>query len=244
MLLLILLGSCLTITEKRIIEAPWTPEAADAAALKIKPPVDEIVPVHWTGEKPLIDGKFGEWKGLEGPVTRIVVFGSYHDPADAEASFVLMTDGTTLYIYARVTDDVVNENKLPGSMAWRSDSVEVFFGTDTSPHAGFRMSDNHIRIVPRSSKDAFDTELSINDITQNDGTEAAVVFTGSGYELEAAIPLEMLQIESLKKGQKIKCEFQVNDGDETERDRLVHWMSEHDNPWHDASVWGRGKVTE
>lgn len=97
---------------------------------------------------------------------------------------------------------------------------------------------------PRNSSDPFDTELSINDITQNANTETAVVFTDSGYELESAIPLEMLQIEELKKGQKIKCEFQINDADSTERDRLVHWMSEHDDPWHNASVWGRGQVTE
>lgn len=241
---LLLLSSCLTTTEKRIMAPPWTPTVADEAALKIKPPIDEIVPVYWDESEQIIDGKFEEWENLTGPVTRVVVFGSYHDPEDAEAGFVLKTDGKTLYIYSNITDDVVNENELQGSMAWRSDSVEIFFGTDTSIHTGFRMSDNLIRIVPKNRLDPFDYELSINDISQNTKTEAAIVFTEKGYELEMAIPLNILQIESLKPGQKIKCEFQINDADTTERDRLVHWMSEHDDPWYDASVWGRGQVTK
>ncbi len=242
--MLLVSASCLSTTAKRIIPSPWTPELSDAAGQKIDPPVNEVVPVHWFSDAPSIDGDFSEWEGLSGAVTRIVVFGVYHDPQDAEGSFVLATDGDTLFIYAEVTDDLVNSNLLPGSMAWRNDSVEVFFSTDISRHIGYRREDNQIRIVPRNPDDMFDYELAVNDITQTDKTEAAVVFTDTGYRIEAAIDLKLLRISGLSPGQRVRCEFQVNDGDDTERDRLVHWMSQKDDPWYDPSVWGNGKVGE
>lgn len=238
------MGSCFTMTEKEPIPSPWTPDMVDKAAAKIKPPVDEIVPFYLVDKGPEIDGDFMEWQGLVGAVTKIVVLGSVHDPMDVEASFFLKTDGENLFVYVSVIDDIPNENGLSGSMAWRGDSVEVFLGTDTSTHDKFKIGDNHIRIVPKNMLDPFDYELSINDISKVEKTSAAVIFTETGYEIEASIPLKLLQIQELKEGQNLKCEFQVNDGDNAERDRLVHWMSETDNPWSNPSVWGRGIVVK
>lgn len=240
--IVVFMSGCLTITEKDPIPSPWTPAMVDMAASRIKPPVDEVVPLYFVDEAPVIDGSFDEWQGLDGAVTRIVVLGSVHDPADVEASFVLKTDGENLHIYASVVDDIVNENGLSGSMAWRGDSVEVFIGTNTAMHDKFGMGDNHIRIVPKNMNDPFDYELSINDISKVEKTEAVVVFTEAGYVVEASIPLALLQIKELELDQKIRCEFQVNDGDNSERDRMVHWMSETDNPWNNPSVWGNGLV--
>ena len=87
-------------------------------------------------------------------------------------------------------------------------------------------------------------ELSINDVAKTKKTEAAVVFSDTGYEIEASIPLALLQIDGLEPGQKVKCEFIINDADEQERDRSVHWMSPTDDAYKDASVWGKGLVTE
>ncbi len=239
----LLFAGCVLTTEKSSIEPPWNPDA-QREVVEFEPPVDEVVPVYWVETPPAIDADFSEWENLDGPVTRIVVFGAFHDPKDAEARFVLKADAEHLYIYARVTDDRVNENKLPGGLAWRGDSVEIFFGTDTSNHANYRGSDSHIRIVPKDREDPFNFELAVNDITQTERTTAAVIFNEDGYEIEAALPLQLLRIDSLKPGQRIRCEFQVNDADTTERDRLIHWMSERDDPWYDASVWGWGQVTE
>ena len=62
------------------------------------------------------------------------------------------------------------------------------------------------------------------------------------YEIEASLPLSLLEIDGLKPGQEVRCDFQINDADETERDRMVHWMSTGDTPYFDPSVWGKGKV--
>ncbi|WP_187759865.1 sugar-binding protein [Thiospirochaeta perfilievii] len=244
LLFVVVSGFSLTTTEKKPVPSPWNESMAEASANRIKPPVGEVTPVYWVDEIPVIDGIFGEWEGFDGPTTRVVVLGSSHDPKDGEARFVLKTDGSTLFIYSRVTDDIVNENKLSGSMAWRGDSVEMFIGIDTSSHKKYKMTDNQIRLVPVSKDDPFAFEVSINDVTKTSQVSAAFSYNEDGYEVEAAIPLSILMIKELKPGQKIKCEFQLNDADDTERDRLVHWMSEKDDPWNDASVWGKGQVVK
>lgn len=243
-LFVLVAGFSLTTTEKKPVPAPWDQSMAEAAGVRIKPPVGEVATIYWANEAPVIDAEFSEWAGLEGVKTRVVVLGAGHDPVDGEASFVVKTDGTTLFVYANVTDDLVNENKLPGSMAWRGDSVEMFIGTDTSTHNKFKIGDNQIRFVPVSKSDNFAFEIAINDVAKTSQTSAAFVYNDKGYELEAEIPLSILQIKELKLGQKVKCEFQLNDADETERDRLVHWMSERDDPWNDPSVWGKGLIVE
>lgn len=243
-LLMLLLTGCLTINEKQAVPPPWTVEMAEASQNRIKPPIGEITPIYWTEEQPKIDGEFDEWTDLKGATTRIVVLGGVHDPDDAEATFKMKTDGTNLYVQVDVTDDVVNDNRLAGSMAWRGDSVEFFIGTDTSFHEEYRMGDNQVRIVPVTKTDSTVFEVAVNDVAKTKFCDVYINYTETGYSIEASIPLAIMMIEELKPGQKVKCEFQINDGDESERDRLVHWMSEQDNPWKNPSVWGKGEVTK
>ncbi|MDF1569173.1 MAG: sugar-binding protein [Spirochaetaceae bacterium] len=220
----------------------------------LRPAEDAVVPVFFsTADRPEFDGDFSEWAGLDGPLTRLAVYGGSHVPEDAEAFFVLRTDGVNLFVYCRVTDDIAHENFLPGSMAWRSDTPEIFFGTTTSKHRKYTAGDNQIRLVPRSKDDIMAVDIVINQRTVDaymvDGQEgtifqAAAVYFDGGYEIEASIPLSLMMIDELKVGQKVRCDFQVNDADETERDRMVHWMSDKDTPWFDPSVWGNGAVAE
>ena len=52
-----------------------------------------------------------------------------------------------------------------------------------------------------------------------------------------------MSIKKLKPKQKVRGDFQINDGDEgKERSRLVHWNSRKDNTYLDASAWGDGIV--
>ena len=73
--------------------------------------------------------------------------------------------------------------------------------------------------------------------------KAAIVYGDAGYRIEAAIPVSLLNAKPLKNGQKVRLEFQINDADGgKERSRLVHWMSEKDAAYMDASTWGDGRV--
>ena len=238
----LLFTGCLSTTAKRTMPPPWVP--AEGEAQHRLPPVGEVAPLFYLSEAPVIDGSFDEWDGLVSAEPWVSVYGGGHVPDDASAVFALATDGTALYIYSDVTDDQPNENPLSPAMAWRNDSVEIFVGTETGRHQRFAYSDSQIRIVPVSRDDITAYSLAINDVDYSEQTDARVVFSENGYTIEAVIGLDLLRIERLQPGQKVRVEFQINDGDETERDRLVHWMSEKDDPWFDPSVWGDGEVVD
>ncbi|WP_304226239.1 sugar-binding protein [Gracilinema caldarium] len=242
----LLLGSCLTITEKQIIPPPWRPAPVEGAdGISGKPPVGQIAPVYYSAnEIPQIDGNFSEWEGLGGVYTRVMVYGGLVNPKNTDGHFVVRTDGKNLYLFADITDDDPMVNPFPAPQAWRGDSVEFFFGTDTSPHKFYKNTDKRLRFVPKSKTNPRQVEISINDQTVSiPDLQAAFVYRDSGYQLEAKIPLSALNNNPLKMGQKVRLEFQINDADEgKERSRLVHWMSQEDKSYMDASTWGDGKV--
>jgi hypothetical protein len=254
--IIFLFTGCVSNYPKVVMDPPWVPETEVSGGEEIvQPDLNIPVPVYFNAEdRPVIDGTFDEWQGLDGPVTRMAVLGGSHNPEDGEAFFVLRTDGINLFVYARATDDVIHENNLPGSLAWRGDTVEFFFGSLTTKHQSYAMGDNQIRLVPRSKTDTFNVDVVVNQKTINVPTmsgegsgpyfKAAAHFEENSYEIEASIPLDIIMIDGLKVGQKVRCDFQINDADETERDRMIHWMSTGDTPWNDPSVWGNGLVVE
>lgn len=241
-----LLTSCLTTTEKKIIDPPWRPAAETASnGISSKPPIGQIAPVFYSKDKiPAIDGSFDEWAGLDGVHTRVMVYGGLFNQANTDSLFVVRTDGINLYLYADVTDDSPNANALPAPQAWRGDSIEFFFGTDTMYHTFYKNTDKRIRIVPKSKTNKFSYDVSINDVSiQNDEIKVAIAFSETGYKVEACVPLSQMNVKSLKIGQKVRLECQINDADfGKERSRLLHWMSQKDVSYMDASTWGDGKV--
>lgn len=238
--------SCLTTTEKKIMDPPWKPSAESAETSTLnKPPVGQIAPVYFSKDAiPEIDGSFAEWEGLKGVATRVMVYGGLYKEENTAGNFILRTDGSNLYIYANITDDSANVNPFPAAQAWRGDSIEIFFGTETLYHTFYKNSDRRVRIIPKNKANKFAFDLSFNDVSNSSSdVKAAIVFTGTGYTIEAKLPLALMNTKALKLGQKIRCEFQINDADNgKERARLVHWMSEKDVSYMDASTWGDGKV--
>ncbi|MCX7655948.1 MAG: hypothetical protein N2Z76_05445 [Treponemataceae bacterium] len=241
-----LVVSCLTITEKHIIPPPWRPAPVEAVeGLSGKPPVGQIVPLYFsTNGIPVIDGNFDEWNTLKGVYSRVMVYGGLFNSQNTDGYFVVRTDGQNLYIFADITDDDPQINPFPAPQAWRGDSIEFFFGTDTTPHAFYKTTDKRIRFVPKSKSNPHQCEISINDVTTQIGDiQVVFVFHDKGYRMEAKIPLSVLNTKPLKIGQKVRLEFQINDADGgKERSRLLHWMSQEDKSYMDASTWGDGKV--
>lgn len=200
--------------------------------------------VYWLPDVQ-IDGEFDEWDGLDVSVTNIAVYGGTHDPKDAEGSFILATDGENLFIYADVRDDSVRLNTFHNSLAWKGDSIEVFFGTARGFREDYAEGDVQLRIVPRSDTDIFAQDLYVSyDYAGGDTVplgEVAMQIHRRGYTVEAVIPLEDIGSKSLSVGQRTRCEFQVNDADMLERDRLLRWSSEEDD-YYTPKNWGRCRV--
>lgn len=236
------LSSCLTVNAKLIIDPPYVPEESKSSAVAIKEDMSYFY--YSETDIPEIDGKFDEWTGLEGVHANQMVYGGSLDPENADGYFIVRTDGNYLYIYANVTDNDPSTNNLEAPAAWRGDGIEFFFGTDTSKHNYFKDSDVRVRVIPHSKSDIFDVGIGINDApVENDDIKVAVVYGSKGYKIEGKFPLSLLGGKTLKSGQKVRCDFQVNDADNgKERTGLLHWNSPNDNTYADPSSWGNGKV--
>ena len=202
--------------------------------------------IYWLPEVK-IDGDFSEWSGLETMNTANAVYGGDHDPDDSEGAFILATDGDNLFIHVVVTDDNVNLNKFHNSLAWKGDSVEIYFGTLTGFRDDYEEGDVQLRIVPRSADDPFKQDFYISYDYTGGGTPAfgavAARIEDPGYKIEATVALEDIFNPSLNVGMLTRCEFQVNDADDIERDRLLRWSSRLDD-YYTPENWGRCPVVQ
>ncbi|MCQ2591202.1 MAG: hypothetical protein MJ188_00330 [Treponema sp.] len=235
--------ACLTINEKQIVPPPYVPEETESVDIE----VEKSFPIYFSkDDKPVIDGEFDDWDGLEGIHVRTMVYGGTFKPENADGHFVYRTDGSYLYVFADITDDDPRTNAYEIAQAWRGDSIELFFGTDTSSHKFYKPTDVRVRIASNSEEDINDVKVSLNDIlTTNPEISVAYVFTETGYKIEAAFPMSVLGGKELKVNQKVRGDFQINDADGgKERISLIHWNSHQDNTYLDASSWGNGKVVE
>lgn len=235
-------SSCLTVNAKKIVEAPYVPEQTPGVEIG---EIEKLVNVYFSTEKiPEIDGKFSEWNGLSGVHTRRQIYGGLFNPENADGLFVCRTDGENFYVYAEITDDDAGVNLNPAPQAWRADSIEFFFGTDTSKHSFYKEGDVRVRIIPRSKENIFDVGIGLNDEeVENPDIKVAVVYTNTGYKVEGKFPLSVLGSKNLKLKQKVRADFQINDADNgKERTGLLHWNSPADNTYADPSSWGNGKV--
>jgi hypothetical protein len=240
----LLFSSCLTIHQKKIVEAPYVPPVVEGAD---QGDIEKVAKVYFSTEDiPSIDGKFNEWEGLDGVHVRRMVYGGLFDPANTDGYFKLRADSEYIYLYANVTDNDAAPNAYAASQAWRGDSIEFFFGTDLMPHTFYKQSDHRVRIIPKSKTAIYSYDLAINDVSmKNDEIKCAIVFDDNGYTIEARLPFSLMGIKSLKPKQKVRCDFQINDADGgKERTRLIHWNSPKDNTYLDASAWGDGVVVE
>lgn len=235
-------NSCLTVNAKKIVEAPYVPETV-ASSEKIE--VEELAKIYYSSESFInIDGNFDEWKNLDGVHTRQMVYGGSFDSSNADGLFKCASDGINLYVFADIKDNDAGVNNYEPSQAWRGDSVEFFFGTETGKHTTYKDSDVRVRIIPRSRENKFDVGIGINDSEVNSSDiKACCIYNDSGYIIESIFPLSLLGGKNLKLNQKIKMDFQINDADNgKERTGLLHWNSPYDNTYADPSSWGNAKV--
>ncbi|SEQ02469.1 Carbohydrate family 9 binding domain-like [Treponema bryantii] len=242
-ILLTMFTSCLAINAKKIVDAPYyPPEEAFADAGE----QEKNFKVYYSGSKsPVIDGEFNEWDGLDGIRVRRMVYGGMFNPENTDGLFKVRADDSYLYVFADIIDDQPQENKFPAPQGWRDDSIEFFFGTDTSYHTFYKSTDHRVRIVPQSKTNKSAYDVSLNDVSMNGSIKAAIVYSEHGYKIEAAVPFSLLSIKKLKPKQKVRGDFQINDADDgKERSRLIHWNSSKDNTYVDASSWGDGIVVD
>ncbi|MCP4451440.1 MAG: hypothetical protein GY809_08265, partial [Planctomycetes bacterium] len=178
------------------------------------------------------------------------------DAADLSAQFKAMFDDTNFYIFISVQDSVIDTEFSD----WQGDNVEFYFDGDYSHGDAYDgINDNQIRIsVDDVTLAGTDSPLPI------DGSTFKVVLTDTGYNIEAAFPLDVLQIypsedpaplfdsggveipnSGIAPNNVIGFEVQIGDNDGGgARETIMRWHSNDDNSWQYPSLFGQARLVK
>ena len=195
------------------------------------PPMPLVVPM--TTVAPAIDGQMDDvWKNIGESRTLITDIANAdsampEDWYDLFGAFKMAYDANNLYIFVSVQDSVIDYE----FSNWNGDGVELFFDGDNSKGDSYDgVNDNQIRITVDDMEPAdIDSSLPV------EGMSYAVVLTELGYNVEAAFPLDALQIDPNGFG----FEVQINDNDGAGgRETMARWHSDNNDSWKDPSLFG------
>ena len=191
-----------------------------------------------TSVAPVIDGELdGVWHNVGESrclITDMVNADSAtpEDWYDLFATFKTMYDDDNFYIFVEVQDSILDYE----FSTWNGDGVEIYFDADNSKGETYDgVNDNQIRITV--------DDVEIADIDSSlpvEGAAFKVLVTDLGYNVEAAFPLEALQISpSADADNVIGFEVQLNDNDSAGgRETLGRWFSDDNDSWKNASLFG------
>ena len=205
-----------------------------------------VIFIKDTRKVPDIDGVFGEWRGIPGIETQVDVLGGRYDSKDAHASMTLSTDGTLVWFYLQVDDDVVEDNLLSFDQAYLGDSIDIFFSLRPSRlRRALGSAERQIRVIPRRDSELNNAVVTLNGKEYRHIIPHRLTYGGRGFRVEFAVPLLLLSDKrDLRPGRKIQLSLQYNDSDGSGRDRILHWVNPEDTSWRDFSSWGRGEVLD
>lgn len=157
-----------------------------------------------------IDGDFSDWAGVEVIDVDSEVFPKQTAAADLKAQWQLTWNKNALFVHARVQDPSLRSVEVDQpSQFFRGDSVSFEFGPDPgnlSSSAGLRNGrDLHLMIgfTPDGPLVSANPARSGRFVAGNlvDEVEASGQEADGGYELEAAIPWSVLNVDDPSRGQ-------------------------------------------
>lgn len=166
---------------------------------------------------PAIDGEPDElWDSV--PETRMI--NAAHGDHGASGVFKTMWDENNLYALVTVTDSDLDDTS---ENAHEQDSVEFFINESHQKLDGYEEGDAQYRVNYKNVQ----SFGSGTPDTENFNT--AVKLTDTGYIVEAAIPLKMIQG---KVGTVVGFDVQINDSHGSGvRDYILKWSDPSDNTW-------------
>ena len=192
---------------------------------------------------PQIDGAFGEWAGVPGIQTQLDVLGSAYNLEDAHATMAALTDGSFVWFFVQVRDDLVEDNRR--SEAYLGDSLDIFFSFRPSTlRRELGSEERQIRIIPRRNPEAYNAVVTLGGKEYRHIVAHRLVYDDSGFRIEFRVPVLLLgeRQPNLRPGRKLRLSLQYNDSDGNGRDRILHWVNPEDSSWRDFSAWGHGEV--
>jgi len=176
--------------------------------------------------------------------------------ADLSAVFKAFYDDTNFYVFVEVQDSLIDYEFSD----WQGDGLELYFDGDYSHGDSYDgVNDNQIRITVDDVVLA-DTDSSL----PIDGTVFKVLLTATGYNIEAAFPLDVLQIypsadpaplvdadgveipnSGIAPNNIIGFEVQINDNDASGgRQTMLRWHSDNNDSWDNPSLFGQARLVD
>ncbi|ASZ09693.1 Ig-like domain-containing protein [Chitinophaga pendula] len=201
------------------------------------PPCTAPVIAQVNGTAPVIDQQIeGAWSIAPiKTITNRLIGGT---PAGYGGQWRALYDNNNLYLLVQVND--ANKINDSGASWWEDDVIEVFIDGDNSKTAtydgtndfqlGFRWNDNTIRV-------------GSNSVTRTTGINYRLYATGSGYNLEVAIPWSTIGTTPAA-GKPIGLDIQLdNDDDGGTRDAQLATFATTTMAWSDPRVFGTVYLT-
>ncbi len=177
----------------------------------------------------VVDGTMDKaWENVaEVPLT--IVTGS----VAASAKVKLLWDETNLYVYATVTDPVLNADSTD---AYQQDSLEVFIDENNHKSDSYEADDKQYRI-------SYENQHSFNGSEcKEDYVTSEAVATTDGYVIEAAYAWTEINPQA---DTQIGLELQINEaGTAGSRTGTLSWYDESGMGWSAPSVFGTAMLVE
>jgi len=213
--------------------------------------------VYVPGIAPItMDGNLDDWKNITTEKYEISNWVKDVDmvppdsKTDLSADFMCFADKNYIYIGIEVTDEKVIFGTTDFGSGWNDDAVVICFDGDRNdiqkPY--FDENDGNIRIVPDPSGKTylegavpclFFTEIPY--FWDAAGVIAKYALTGTGYNVEVAIPFSVLGWDSFYPGRKMGLNIHIDDDDDGDLiDSCLSWTVDFEN----TNVWKTEKYNE
>ena len=200
-------------------------------AFIVKLAAEQAIPAYRAATRPIIDGDLSDWPRspgfrLDDITAREIAIGAVPSPSDASAWIWARWDDDVLYLAIRVVDDVIVTDS---SRVWEDDSVEAGVDglTDGVPDGE---DDHQFTVAADGRRTDFGEPF--------EGFNAAVRRRADGWDVEMAIPVDLLGRSRLQPGQVIGVNWGLNDDDDGDDiDAYLLWRGAH--TWRTEPTWGR-----
>ncbi|MCH7663013.1 MAG: hypothetical protein IH859_03980 [Chloroflexi bacterium] len=159
------------------------------------------VSAYYISPAPIIDGDYSDWASITYPISNVTYGSGYYlDSNDISGSFQVGWDATHLFIGIEVVDNKFVQI-ASGKLLYLGDSIEILIDSDISrdyDDTSLNFDDHQLGISPGSPLTGKPPEAYIWYPLSKRGptpvVEMAVILTGTGYKIEAAIPWSLFGV--------------------------------------------------
>jgi hypothetical protein len=157
--------------------------------------------------------------------------------ANSNAVINVAYDEKYLYVCAHISDNDPMANGFTGDEVWNGDGLEIFVGANNSDQGGaLKVKDRQLVLGSRTGKSVYHW---FNGLQRQPAIQMVVKMDDNkkGYVIEAAIPLDALNITDVFKEKKVRFDIGFDNGDERQRNTQYMWNGTESNS-RSRNKWG------